>query len=570
MPTTTTVEIKASGGDYTTLASMIADNGGLASKDLPTEDAKLIVECYNEDFSGVGGHANGLDEATAFTTAWTTDKAAGQYIEINCPSSEKHDGTPASGFYITTDSSAAAVIQAGNNVEVDIFDLDLVRTGSINYRGLVRYEGVGNTSLTARCLLRNETSVKNFAAIFVSALRGGVVLRASVLDGGPNRAAVGFDVGGFVNPYLENVVIARADVGVAQGNSSTSYKIRVRNVVTWDCTNFYSDAGGGFLAGTGYNATDDYSGQAPPDEVGSSNYTSDVVSGDFVDAANGDFHLASGSALYDIGVDLSADFDYDIDNDTGIDWSIGMDAGQAGGTTHEGSLTLALELDQAETNNAILDAGITFAQQMSDTPSSNAIAEASLNLAAQLGDTHAANTILLASAIYSSQLNAAITGAVTGDIEGALALNLNLAESLSPDATLGASALFANQLSLSLAGGQSIASAVTMALTTGAAMASDISIEGSLLLNLESSIAQSTDAVLAAAIALDVQLTMAAISQGVLNAGLSLSCVQSVTVSGSTVVAGIVTPDGRTLTVSADTRTISVGTGNRTITVNSD
>ena len=236
----------------------------------------------------------------------------------------------------------------------------------------------------------------------------------------------------------------------------------------------------------------------------------------------------------------------------------------------EALITFANQLNATQINNAIFGAGVTFAQQVSDQPANNAVLGAALSLAAQLGDSEAAQGVLIASALYANQLAAAYLGDTLGSLDAVLAFNIGLTESAGTTANLGASALFANELSLSLAGGRSISDAITLALETSESLASDISVEGSLLLNLEGGLSQANEAVFNAALALDAQLIIAAISQGVLNAGLSLSCIQSVSVNGATLSASLVTPGGRTLTVTANTRSISVNGGNRDIIVNAD
>ena len=53
------------------------------------------------------------------------------------------------------------------------------------------------------------------------------------------------------------------------------------------------------------------------------NTVTGIGSSDFVDEPNDDYSIDATSALYDTGVDLSAEFTEDIANTTITDWSIG-------------------------------------------------------------------------------------------------------------------------------------------------------------------------------------------------------------------------------------------------------
>ena len=215
-------------------------------------------------------------------------------------------------------------------------------------------------------------------------------------------------------------------------------------------------------------------------------------------------------------------------------------------STVEAAIAFAMNVDEAMSKNAVFGAGITFAQALSDQPQDNAIFQAV--------------------ALYASQLSASYTGAVLGSSDAELQLSITLGAISSANATLGAAALFATNLSLDITGGRVISDAVTFALTSGYNTATSLSVEGSLLLNLVTDSSQSNTALMNAALALDAQLATAAISQGVLNAGLSLSCIQSVTLNGTTLAGSLITPDGRILTVNVNLRTNTINESDRTLT----
>lgn len=337
MPTTITSTIKASGGDYTSFAAWVAADGGSASKNLVSEDDTLVCELYNEDFSSVGGHANGLTE-DGILSGWTTDST--RNISLKCPDTEKHDGTPESGFFWKQQGAYAKTLDVNSDVPyTTIEDIEFQYVSSQQY-GVI--DSNAWPMYVERCILNNKSTHVSGAPIATISIRSGHV-RSTLLiwNGSAARATSGNRNGNFSSTPFENCTFVRCVDGINNDSTSATYKPLVRNCAFWDCTNAGNDAGSGWHADSGYNASEDSSDTTLMDEVGSSNYGSDIVSGDFEDTANDDYHLASGSALYDIGVDLSSDFDYDIDNDTGIDWSIGMDAGAAGGITGTGALASA-------------------------------------------------------------------------------------------------------------------------------------------------------------------------------------------------------------------------------------
>lgn len=133
-------------------------------------------------------------------------------------------------------------------------------------------------------------------------------------------------------------------VGVPMGFGETSGGrwdgAVAKNCVAYDCTVGFSSTSGLWNAGTEFNASDD-STHPGTDGVA-------ILADPFEDEPNGDFHLASGSALIGAGTDLSADSDFpfstDFDGDTRTAWSIGADDGPAAAGTAVG---LATEVDVA-------------------------------------------------------------------------------------------------------------------------------------------------------------------------------------------------------------------------------
>ena len=122
----------------------------------------------------------------------------------------------------------------------------------------------------------------------------------------------------------------------------SGYVATLKNNLAYNNTTNYS--GTAFHTNSTNNAASDGATNTPP---GASPYTSDVVSGDFVDAAGGDFHLSPTSGLIGQGANLYSDFTTDIDGDTWPSsgaWDIGFDyfTGGAGASVTVPSKAYAL------------------------------------------------------------------------------------------------------------------------------------------------------------------------------------------------------------------------------------
>lgn len=330
-----TTTLKASAGDYTSVSAWQADNGGATSKNLAGNNEAVTLECYKGDYTSVGGGTNFIDEDTAIT-GWTAAQESGQFITIRAPSTERHDGTPASGFHWKGNSLSMSVLDVAADNDLFAEFLDIESTHTVTYRLAVNLAGSNSKHRLIGCLIRSTGTGDNSLASISH--RGILGAHSCIFIGsGPGNKTNAAYNANFSSPHVENCVFAGCDVGFANGSTTATYKPLIRNCVSWNCTNFETDAGSGYDSLTGYNAASNYTTDAPPDNVGSSNYTSDVVSGDFVsasataDPANDDYHLSSGSNLKSIGVDLSANFTLDIDGDTFVNWSIGADDGPATG-----------------------------------------------------------------------------------------------------------------------------------------------------------------------------------------------------------------------------------------------
>ncbi len=311
MPTTVVKTIRASGGDYTTLSAWEAANQG----DLVTADEVRVAECYND-------WPSGLDDQVTIDGS-TTD--ATRYLKITVAAGHRHNGTPQSGFFIVKFASYLGVIQ--NSDSYSVFEwLDAKQTSTVAdsnafygvvTTGVVWKYCIGAVGVSGqRCFRMNSTNT------LIGCLALGV--------------GAGFTGNNYWSPTLLNCVAVNCSSGFAPGGANSS--VIAKNCVAYNNTTNYGTTG--FNAASTNNASSSASDDAP-----GGNSVWGVVSADFVDVANNDFHLAAGSALIGAGVNLYSDFTIDVDGDTWPSsgaWDIGFDYYVAsGGITHnlEGAAT---------------------------------------------------------------------------------------------------------------------------------------------------------------------------------------------------------------------------------------
>jgi hypothetical protein len=113
MPTTRTVTVMSSGGDYTTLAAAEAAEQG----DLVSLDRLLVIECHNIAETSTGLTIDG----------WTTD--ATRYIEIRA--AQNHNGIWGTSSYRITRTGAANTLIISEQY-VRLIGLQLLGTGTSN------------------------------------------------------------------------------------------------------------------------------------------------------------------------------------------------------------------------------------------------------------------------------------------------------------------------------------------------------------------------------------------------------------------------------------------------------
>lgn len=328
--------------DYTSVTAWQNDHGGSSSKDLVTNGDSVTLEFYKGDYTSVGGGVNFIDE-TVSITGWTVDDPNGSgtnTMTLTCPASERHDGTPDTGmeWRQSTANFGNLGLSSGSSAIVEFLEFGHPLLGGAS-RSCIAVT-LGAIPIIRNCIFKGSGKGNAADGIVWSGRTSGKVDVANCLF-------FDFQVAVWRSSWsfgaVRNCTFVRCTTAHEQGvnNYGTT---ETYNCVAYDCDEFLNpDYVNSFSTGTGYNASDNITGGSPshtmpPDNVGSSNYASNVVAGDFEDAANDDFHLSSGSPLIGIGFDASSLYTNDIDGDTRTgSWDIGADefSGSAPAPTHK-------------------------------------------------------------------------------------------------------------------------------------------------------------------------------------------------------------------------------------------
>lgn len=251
-------------------------------------------------------------------------------------------------------------------------------------------------------------------------------------------------------------------------------------------------------------------------------------------------------------------------SDMGIDAALSFGA-VLGGTFDaqanlEAALSYAQELQTQFIGDAGIDAVTSLALSLSQTQQAIATLQASqaLNLSQALAFTSQA--VVAGSVAFTHELTITPAGEVIapGIIEGAITFASALGIQNVSTANLFAATTLGNNLALVTAGGATIEAALALALEQADQYVYEIGVEGVVTLGAQFAQTTAAQSVLSGQVQLGHQIALQAITQAVLDAGLSLTAIQSVTVTGSVIIVGLVTPDGRTITIRAEDRTIVI------------
>lgn len=312
MPTTVTSTIRSSGGTYTSLSAWFAVKQG----NIVTADQVQVAECYDD-------WATGLDDAVTITGA-TTDST--RYYKITVASGNRHTGIPQTGFFIKRAHTGSGIIRLDQNyTEVEWLDVEQTSTGD-DYKAFITVAGKTGIKIT-NCLAKSVANAAGASFYIPDA--------TAICCLAYESTRTGFGLNAGSSTY--NCTSAECRFGFSADSTAPI----IKNCVSYNSSysNYFNVTG----TNCDYNATSTGSDDAP-----GANSVISVASGDFVNAASNDFHLASGSALIGAGTNLYSTFTTDIDGDTWPSsgaWDIGFDyrvAGGGGATLTADSGTYAL------------------------------------------------------------------------------------------------------------------------------------------------------------------------------------------------------------------------------------
>jgi hypothetical protein len=303
-----TVTVKASGGDYTSLAAAIAGEKG----DMVSLDRQLTIECYA--FGDAGGRVN-------ITNAdWVTD--ATRYILITAPTAERHAGVWNEAKYHLEVAGAAMNVHSTEFVRIDGVQMYSTGDNPTFYAGGPD-SGAGEIRIS-NSIIRSTSSRGGGA--FLATYTGGtgfVVLAWNNLIYGATKASAGMgirtDVTGTYSFW--NNTIAECNIGVYRANGSVILKNTLFTGVTTTGT-------GILAAGTDYNRT---SAASLGYTVTGGGNTHDAVSQTFTfaDSVNKDWHLHesdAGARDRGVGDAGSGMYSSDVDGETRYGtWDVGAD-----------------------------------------------------------------------------------------------------------------------------------------------------------------------------------------------------------------------------------------------------
>lgn len=289
MPTDIVRSLRPSGGDYTSLAAWNTDNGGAASKDIVANDNRVILECYEGDYTSVGGDSRGTIERLDLA-GWTTSIT--QYIIFRPPAGEGHGGNYATGYRMGYDTNYQQVVR---NVAPRTRFIGIVIEQLATVNGFAVLDG-NSLYYIEKCIIVGR---------FWAGGRNAAAYNTLFLSAWPQQNS-------FTGMHCYNCTLIRDNAGAPAvevvGGQSGQSAIHINNVA-YDLS-VYASGTPEWDSITGYNASETATTQAPPDEIGGTSITSNIVAADFVDENKtnvkvGDWRPAGGGQLIGAGQDLS-------------------------------------------------------------------------------------------------------------------------------------------------------------------------------------------------------------------------------------------------------------------------
>jgi hypothetical protein len=309
------------GNYYTTITAWEA----ALPADIVALDEQHVLECYN-DWSA------GLDD-TIVLSGTTTD--ATRNLVIRPATGEGHTGVPNTGFRIVNTVYGAKGIKVYSRY-TRIEGIELKMTASQSYGFWVQTEATLDGCICSQSHHGAFVGYYWYTNSGYPQFYNCIAINCSTTTG--NYGAFGADTWHKWKAY--NCAAINCGIGF---NAQNGGPYAVRNTFTYGCTDSWK--GGTFHSSCTNNATDDNATESPP---GTTPLATDIVAADFVDAANYDFHLASGSQLIGQGA-VQSEFTDDIDGDTrSAPWDIGIDQYVVSTTTATLSGTATASITEAD------------------------------------------------------------------------------------------------------------------------------------------------------------------------------------------------------------------------------
>lgn len=321
-----TVTLKPSGGDYTNIADWINDFYGAYDGDFVANDVNPTLECYKGDYSSVGGGVNAVYGAYTYGEDCTLD--ATHRLTVRTPQSERHNGTPDTGFTIQSGAGYAAVCGWNTSGYVTFEGLEVKATSSNSNGGFDGSTG-GNGIIIESCIVHITAGLSSGSRAGIKLPYTSYAQNNLVLGYGQATSYRGIATNGYRSSRYYNNIVTGFVTGVDGGDTSSGYTTHfVNNIAFGNTTDWVSTGAAAWNATETKNNASGDSTDAVSEQL--DYYTSDVTSADFVDSANDDYHLKSSSSLVGAGVNLySSGVTTDIDGEpresTGA-FSIGPDA----------------------------------------------------------------------------------------------------------------------------------------------------------------------------------------------------------------------------------------------------
>lgn len=354
------------GGDGTTNAltganrAYVSLNAWEAARQAVLSD---VEECICES-----SHANHTADTTAVViTGWTT--TATNHISIKTSAGARHAGVWSNSKYRLYVVNATALTISEDYVRIEGLQIGKSSVSSSD-RMAIEIFGQGTSDIRlSHFITRHASDVFRQSGIYVQDADALVKIWNWLDYGHPDIASVynsGLIVEASATVYIYSSTVIGGHIGVnAQVAGAV---INAKNV--YASCNSTSGAPLGFGGAGTINQTTCASFDATATGTGLDNIAVNTTNFTNVTAGSEDFHIPSGSALKDVGTDLSADatiaFSTDIDGETRSGtWDVGADelvAGGGGQTVSPSGIASLEAFGTAKINQQIRPTGIASAE----------------------------------------------------------------------------------------------------------------------------------------------------------------------------------------------------------------